>query len=375
MDSRLHIAHVLLSLQPGGLENGVVNVVNRLERARFRSTVICLKTAGEFAQRISAPGTVIHEMGLQPGTDWSLPWRLARLLRRERVDIVHTRNAESFFYGCAAAKLGGIAGLVHSEHGRTFDDRPIRFRLQRWMTRGADRVFAVSEQLKRDLCRHVGLAAAGIEVVYNGVDLTRFAQGSRNRSRDLLGLPQAALVVGSVGRLVSVKNYALLVRAMADPRLAAAHAVLIGEGPERAALEELIRSTGQEDRITLAGHRDDVHDLLPAFDAFVLPSVSEGMSNTLLEAMACGVPPVASRVGGNSEIVVPGSGLLFDSGDEAALRDALSTLCVDPTHRRALGEAARQRVMASFDMPSMIRRYEDLYLRVHGARLELQCEH
>lgn len=375
MDSRLHIAHVLLSLQPGGLENGVVNVVNRLERARFRSTVICLKTAGEFAQRISAPGTVIHEMGLQPGTDWSLPWRLARLLRRERVDIVHTRNAESFFYGCAAAKLGGIAGLVHSEHGRTFDDRPARLRLQRWMTRGADCVFAVSEQLKRDLCRHIGLTPAGIEVVYNGVDLARFAQGSRSRSRALLGLPETAFVVGSVGRLVSIKNYALLVRAMNDPRLATAHAVLVGEGPERAALEELIRTTGQQGRITLAGHRDDVHDLLPAFDAFVLPSVSEGMSNTLLEAMACGVPPVASRVGGNAEIVTQGSGLLFDSGDEAALRDALATLCAGPAPRRSLGEAARQRVMASFDMPSMIRRYEDLYLRVHGARLELQCEH
>jgi sugar transferase (PEP-CTERM/EpsH1 system associated) len=375
MYTRLHIAHVVLSLQPGGLENGVVNIVNGLDGSGFRSTVICLKRRGEFAQRIVAPAATIHEMGLKAGNDWTLPWRLARLLRREGVDIVHTRNAESFFYGCAAAKLGGIAHLVHSEHGRRFDDRPLRFHLQRLLSRGTDAIFAVSQQLKQDLCRHIGLKQEDIDVVYNGVDLARFGRGGRGIARAKLGLPESAVVVGSVGRLVSVKNYALLLRALRDPALARVHAVLIGEGPERAALEDLVRGAGMGDRVKLLGHRDDVHALLGGLDIFVLPSLSEGMSNTLLEAMACAVPPVASHVGGNGEIIVDGvSGRLFPNGDETALRDVLVELCSEEQRRDSLGDAARHRVMSAFDLEVMVRNYEALYERVASATLELRCE-
>jgi sugar transferase (PEP-CTERM/EpsH1 system associated) len=375
VDPRLHIAHVVLSLQPGGLENGVVNVVNGLDADRFRSTVICLKQAGEFAQRLKAPGTTVHTMGLQPGNDWGLPWRLSRLLRREGVDVVHTRNAESFFYGAAAAKLGGIRHLVHSEHGRTFDDKPARFRLQRLLSSGADAIFTVSEQLKRDLCVHVGLAPRKVEVLYNGVDLSRFGSTRREAARVALGLAKDTIVVGSVGRLVSVKNYALLIRALRDPGLAKVSTILIGEGPERAALEQQIQSDGLSDRVRLLGHRDDVHTLLSALDVFVLPSLSEGMSNTLLEAMACGVPPVASRVGGNGEIVADGvHGRLFASGDEQALRAALLELCLDEQRRKAFGQAGQHRVKSAFDLGVMVRNYESLYERVTRSTRELKWE-
>ena len=370
----IRILHVLLSLEPGGLENGVVNVINRLDRSRFESSVCCLKRAGEFARRIDDPRVAIHELDWRGGNDPRLALRLAGLLRRTRPHIVHTRNAEPFFYGFAGAKLARAQALVHSEHGRKFDDRPSRFAVQRWMSSHTDAIFAVSGQLKADLVKHVGLSAAAIEVLHNGVDLSRFNVAepapAHARARGALrrewGVPDGALVVGSVGRLVAVKNYGLLLRAIASSGLDV-HVVLAGEGPERAALTALAAALGMASRVHLLGHSNDVDRVLRAFDVFVLPSLSEGMSNTLLEAMAAGVPPVASVVGGNGEIVRDGvDGKLFPSDDESALAACLVALCRDDALRARFAAAARERVHATFDIRHMIERYEQLYERVHA---------
>jgi len=237
MGPRIHIQHVLLSLQPGGLENGVVNIVNGLDPSRFRSSLCCLQSAGGFASRVRAPDVSIHEMGLGRGNDYRLPWRLAWLFRRTRPDIVHTRNLEAFFYGFLGAKLAGVRTLIHSEHGRTFPDKWHRLWVQRLFSRYTTTVFAVSEQLKRDLVREVGLPAARIEVLYNGVDLSRCAPTDRESVRRRLDAGAGDIVIGSVGRLVPVKNYPLLLRA-AQGLVANATIIIVfvGDGPERTAL-------------------------------------------------------------------------------------------------------------------------------------------
>ena len=366
MDTPLHIQHVLLSLEPGGLENGVVNVVNRLDSGRFRSSVCCLKRAGEFAARFAAGKVAIHEMGSPGGRDLLLPFRLARLFRRTATDIVHTRNVEAFFYGFLGAKLAGVRSIVHSEHGRTFDDRPLRLRAQRVLSGYTDAIFAVSEQLKRDLVAQVGIPADCIDVLYNGVDVSRFAPSQREPLRAALGLGAATLLVGSVGRLAPVKNYPLLLRAVRGLAREDVAVVLVGDGPERGALEAEARALGLGGRVHILGHREDVAALLGAMDVFVLPSVSEGMSNTLLEAMAAGAAVAASNVGGNPEIVRDGvNGLLFESGDEPGLRDKLQLLLGDPALRARLAHAARARVLRDFAIEAMISRYERLYLSVH----------
>ncbi len=369
MNRPIHVQHVLLSLRPGGLENGVVNVVNRLDPARFRSSVCCLQGSGEFAGRISRDGVAVHEMGLRTGNDPLLPLRLARLFRRSNTDIVHTRNAEAFFYGVVGARLAGVRTVIHSEHGRTLPDTPRRMRLQRWLARFADTIFAVSEQLKLDLVEHVKLPARRIEVLYNGVDLRRFAiadrAGARAAARARLGVGDDTVVIGSVGRLAAVKNYGLLVGALAG--IDGAVLVLVGDGPMHAELESAAAAAGVSRRLRLPGHCDDVAGLLPGLDIFALPSLSEGMSNTLLEAMAAGLPVVASRVGGNGEIVRDGvDGLLFPSGDVEALRAALVRLRGDPALRAAMGESARVRASTSFGIDAMIDRYEALYARAYA---------
>jgi sugar transferase (PEP-CTERM/EpsH1 system associated) len=362
MDKKIHVQHLLLSLQPGGLENGVVNVVNRLSASRFQSSICCLKHAGEFAARINSD-VPIHEMGWRSGNDPWLPFRLARLFRKTRPDIVHTRNVESFYYGFLGAKLAGIKCVIHSEHGRTFDDRPIRFRVQRWFAEHTQALFAVSKQLSADLDKHVGIPQSRIQVLYNGVDLERFGSGDRATARRLLGLQQTDLVIGSVGRLVQVKNYPLLLKAVAALNQKDVIVVLVGDGPVRAALQALAKSLGLEQQVRFLGHRDDVTSLLAGMDIFVLPSFSEGMSNTLLEAMASGVACVASNVGGNPELISEGlDGYLFPSDDEAALTSHLQRLCLDADLRQQLGEAARARIVREFSIDAMIARYEELYL-------------
>lgn len=362
MEKKIHVQHVLLSLQPGGLENGVVNVVNRLSPDRFESSICCLKTGGEFVSRLN-PGIPIHEMGWRGGNDLSLPFRLARVFRKTRPDIIHTRNAEAFFYGFMAAKLAGIECLVHSEHGRTFNDRPLRFRVQRWFSAHTRAIFSVSEQLKRELVMRIGLPEESIQVLYNGVDLERFGGSERDAARRQLGLSETDLVIGSVGRLVPVKNYGLLLKAVAALGRKEVVTVLVGDGPERPGLEELAKSLGIHDKVRFPGHRNDITSLLSMMDIFVLPSVNEGLSNTLLEAMASGVASVASNVGGNPEIIShEHDGYLFASENEEALAGYLQQLCSSPELRHRFSEAGRSRIVREFSMQAMINRYEDFYL-------------
>ncbi|HEX5461300.1 MAG TPA: glycosyltransferase [Steroidobacteraceae bacterium] len=357
----VHVCHLVLSLEPGGLENGVVNVVNGLSPAEFRSSVCCLQRSGEFAARLR-PDVPVSVMGLRPGNDPVLPLRLAKLLRKARVDIVHTRNAEPFFYGYLAARLARIPVVVHSEHGRTFPEQPLRAMVQRLLMRGVDAAFAVSTQLRADLVRELGIDGSRMEVLYNGVDTGSFrpldapCQGSASGER---------LRIGSVGRLVPVKNYTLLLNAFARLPPDACQLILVGEGPERGALERLADDLRIRDRVEFAGHRDDVPDLLRTLDIFVLPSLSEGMSNTLLEAMATGVAAVASDVGGNREIIESErSGLLFPSGDTAAAAAQLQRLIASRELRRAVGGAGAARVRGTFSIEAMLGRYAELYRRL-----------
>lgn len=358
----MHVQHVLLSLEPGGLENGVVNVVNGLNPSRFVSSICCLKHSGEFASRLSAQTKGIHELGWRGGTDLGLPLRLASVFRRTQTDVVHTRNATAFLYGVLGAKLAGVPTIVHSEHGRTFDDRKIRLYAQKFLTIFADAVFAVSAQLKHDVAARVGIPAADIGVLYNGVDLSNVVKTSKTTFCKQIGVDEDTLIVGSVGRLVAVKNYGLFLRSIAHLRIPNVAVVLIGEGPERNALELEAARLGIADSVHFLGHREDAKSLLSAFDVFVLPSFSEGLSNTILEAMAARVPVIASNVGGNPELVQDGAtGFLFENNDIESLSKALKALLVSPIQRNHFAAAGRERVERDFSMETMISNYEAFY--------------
>lgn len=374
MKSIIHVQHVLLSLQPGGLENGVVNLINRLDENGFRSSVCCLKRAGEFSARLPPDKVTIREMGWRGGNNIWLPLRLARHFRKTGTDIVHTRNAEAFYYGFLGAKLAGVPAVVHSEHGRTFTDRRLRFLVQRAFSRYTDAIFAVSEQLRKDLVAHVGIPHDRIQVLHNGVDLHRFGATQRDQVRHDLGIDADIILIGSVGRLVSVKNYPLLLRAihrLDNPRLML---MLVGDGPERAALETLAENLKINEKVRFLGHRDDIPQLLGAMDVFVLPSINEGLSNTMLEAMASQVVTVASNVGGAAEIIQNNvNGMLFESENLDELCGKISKLLDDRALRDRLAAEGRSSVLRDFDIDGMVSRYEALYRSVFSATSGLRA--
>ncbi len=367
----IKILHVIHGLQRGGLENGVVNLLNHLPADQFEQAVCCLDQRGEMADRIQREvPIVVLDRGRH---DLRVPLRLARLLRELRPDIIHCRNWNAWPDTVAAHWLSGRrATLVWSFHG--FTDRdwlPLRRRLaSRVLARATNHLFAVCHDAARRYASASGLAERRFDVLYNGVDMSRFAPSqNREELRSQLGFKPDEMLVLTVANLIPVKDHSSLVQAIAalpamvdNPRV---RVLFLGEGGLRPHLEQQIAELGLTRQVSLLGKSDQVADYLAAADVFVLPSRLEGMSNAILEAMASGLPVIARRVGGNPELVVDGNtGLLCEPDDVADLSAAISRLITDGELRLQMGQAARQRAHDVFSIKAMMMAYGHFYRRI-----------
>ena len=373
MSGRPMVVHVVHSLETGGLENGVVNLVNR-ESGQFRHVVVCMSGSGAMHERLDASVEVVT-IGKRPGNDVRAFARLVRVFRRLGPGIVHSRNWPTVD-AIPAARVAGVSRVVHSEHGREFSDpdgRNARRRLaRRLLAPLVSHFVAVSNDLRAWLVAEVGIPPRKVTTIHNGVNLDRFGVVEKRGAREQLGLPAEALVIGTVGRLDPVKDQAALVRALAGllPGHPETWLVIVGDGPCRADLGRLSRELRVEDRVRLLGQRSDVPVVLSAMDVFALPSIAEGMSNTVLEAMATGLPVVATRVGGSPELVADGvTGRLVPRSHERALCEALATYLEDADLREVHGKAARQRAIERFGLDRMCQGYVDVYRRVLAGRV------
>jgi sugar transferase (PEP-CTERM/EpsH1 system associated) len=372
MSERPLIAHVVNSLATGGLENGVVNLINR-SGSRFRHVVVCMTSAGEFQKRLP-PGVEVWSMGKAPGQDLGAFLRLVKLFRRLRPAIVHSRNWGAYD-AIPAARLARVPFVVHGEHGRDIEDpegrNTRRNRIRRLLGPLVSHFVTVSHDLRRWLIEDVRVRAGKVGTIHNGVDVTRFGDHGGDEARAALGLRPDDLVVGTVGRLDLVKDQAGLIRAFASvlAKHPGAQLLVIGDGPCRDDLARLVGELGVGHRVRLLGERADVAALLPALDVFVLSSIAEGMSNTVLEAMATGLPLVVTRVGGNPELVEHGvNGTHVPPGQPTALAAAIETYLED-AHLRALhGKASRERAVEHFGLDRMCRAYVDLYAGLLSGR-------
>jgi sugar transferase (PEP-CTERM/EpsH1 system associated) len=300
--------------------------------------------------------------------------RLGILLRRLRPDVVHSRNW-SAFDAVPAARLARVRAIVHGEHGREASDpqgrNPRRNRLRRLAAPLIDRFVAVSDDLRRWLVTVVGVPEPRVVTIHNGVDTVRFTDDGRDDARRALALPLDAPVVGTVGRLDPVKDQMSLLDAVArlgDCRPAPV-LVVVGDGPCRRSLEERARTADLAGRVRFLGERADVPRLLRGFDVFVLPSIAEGISNTILEAMASGLPVIATQTGGNPELVAHGvTGALVPVGDPVAIAHIIRDYLADPHLRGLHGKAGRKRVVEEFRLERMAEQYGELYRTLAQAR-------
>jgi sugar transferase (PEP-CTERM/EpsH1 system associated) len=373
MSKPINIVHVVHALDVGGLENGLVNILNRLDD-RFTHTIMCLSRSGRMAERIKNSQVKIIEMRL-PTDRFRFPvLRLAREFQSISPDIVHTRGWATVDAICAA-RVAGVSRVIHGEHGREVGDPNGRNRkrnlVRKCLSPLVNRYVTVSDDLKSWLIRTVGIPESKVTTIHNGVDTRRFSPGRRGAIRDSLGLDDSVFTLGTVGRLDPVKDYSSLLQAFMPIARSARPVGLIiaGDGPLRSSIERLSSELKISDKVYLLGERHDIPQVLKACDVFTLTSIAEGISNTILEAMASALPVVATRVGGNPELVEHGiSGYLVSARDVAALTAAYESYLNDPTLKDEHGRNARARTEQRFSLERMASQYAQLYQGLMGAR-------
>jgi len=366
------VVHIIFRLATGGLENGLVNLINGTPGGRYRHAIVCLTEATDFRGRLQ-PEIPIVMLRKREGQDLASHVRLWQTLREMRPHIVHTRNLPTLEYAFVAA-LAGVPGRVHGEHGRDVYDIDGSNRkyniLRRAIKPLIHRYITVSKDLAEWLTRTVGIPRVRIAQIYNGVDDRRFQP--RKGASVALGpegfLPADAFVIGTVGRMETVKNQLLLVRAflrlldlVPDARKRA-RLVIVGDGILREESLSLLRAAKAERLAWLPGERSDIPEIMRALNVFVLPSLAEGISNTILEAMASGLPIVATRVGGNPELVDAGeTGQLVPPNDPEVMAKAFESYMLNPMQAFQHGQAGRKKIEAQFSMEAMITNYLSVY--------------
>jgi sugar transferase (PEP-CTERM/EpsH1 system associated) len=370
------IVHVVHHLTIGGLENGLVNLINRLLQNEYRHAIVCLTDYSDFKERIKKPDVEVYALHKRPGKDMKVYLDLWHLFRRLKPDVVHTRNMATM-EAQLPALLAGVPQRVHGEHGRDsrdIDGKNTKYQLLRKIFRPViTHYIALSLDLREYLQAQVGVPGHKISHICNGVDTEIFHPAGKNAK---MLLPEGfnredMLIIGTVGRMEPEKDPMTLANAFihllntypqARQKL---RLVMIGDGVLLEPVKTLLAEAGVTALTWLPGERDDVSQLLQTMDVFVLSSLIEGISNTILEAMASGLPVVATHVGGNSEIVDEDvTGLLVPRSDPALLAAAIRRYLEDPEMRRRHGALARRRIEEEFSIDKMVRQYHDLYDRL-----------
>jgi len=369
--ARLRVLHVITEVGLGGAENLLLDTL-RYQKARGHEVSVCSLRPDDVlapAIREVCPLTTL-DMGhaLTP----LVLWRLRRLLRRGRYDVVHSSLYQANLATRLVARLAGAPVNISSVHSPyTWMRRP-HFLADRWTSHLADYVVTVSEAVRQFSIQREHLSPAKVVTLRNGIDLRRFdaitdREATRRDTRAALGYAPSDLVICVAARLYELKGHTYLFQALEHllPRYPHLRLFLAGDGPHRPALEAECQARGLTARVQFLGARKDIPELLAACDIFVLPSLYEGLSLAVLEAMAMRCPVVATAVGGAGETIEDGvQGLLVPPADVAALERALERLLKDAALRQSLGEAGRGRVEAEFTLEGMMEKTEALYYQL-----------
>ena len=370
------VVHLIYRLDFGGLETLLVDCINHMPPERYRHAIVCLTGYTAFADKITRPGVALYALDKQPGLGLGIHVKLFKLLRQLRPAVLHTYNFACAEYA-APAWLAGVPVRVHAEHGRDASDpqglnRKHNF-LRRALVPFIDRYVPVSHDLHRWLKDVVGIPAAKAELIMNGVDTVRFAPNLPAAATPWAG--EDVFTIGTVGRLQDVKDQASLIEAFAllcarlPEQRARLRLAIVGDGPLREKLARKAQDAGVLELVWFPGARNDIPELMRSFDVFALSSIAEGTPVTLLEAMACGLPVVATKVGGIPEVVQEGvNGALVPASNPQALAEALGLYATDPARVSTHGAAARLSIERHYSVAAMVGAYTALYDRLSNTK-------
>jgi len=362
---RLKILHVILSLNVGGAERMVSDFISNDHSGDCQHVVCCLDSIGVFGERLIEQGIKVVHIARRPGKDWRLIFKLARFIYKEKIDVVHTHGETPWFYGALATKLVVTTPVkcITTIHGYGGGDRVevTDFRLWKFLSLITSKIIVVADNLRTEMLEN-GFSPDKVITILNGIDLGEADDEKQVRSD--WGLSDNDFVVGIVARLSPIKNHQLLFKAIQKlvVQQSTVKLLVVGDGPERANLEALSQELNLQNQIVFCGEQPQAQEFYPLFDAFVLPSLSEGISMTLLEAQAAKVPVVASAVGGNCEIITNDeTGLLFPSGEVEGLFKCLNELYHSTNLRTKLATKGFKRVSDTFNIQGMIQKYLHIY--------------
>jgi sugar transferase (PEP-CTERM/EpsH1 system associated) len=368
------IVHIIYRLGIGGLENGLVNLINNMPQEAYRHVIVCLKDSTDFQHRLTRSDIVIYQIHKKEGQDWGSLFRVYWLLKELKPDIVHTRNLAAVEYQLVAW-LAGVKCRIHGEHGwDVFDPDGNNIKYQ-WVRRIfkplIQRYIPLSRQLENYLTDKIRVPPEKISRICNGVDTSQFYP-LKGKKLALPGSPfsfsQQDKIIGTVGRMHGVKDQITLVNAFIllcqrEPNLKQTlKLIIIGDGPLKETAINLLMEQQLNENIWLPGERDDVAEIMRRFDVFILPSQSEGISNTILEAMATALPVIATDVGGNSELVEDGkTGLLTAPGNPEAMADKIADYIHHIEKMRLHSQQGYRRALTEFSLVAMVERYKAVY--------------
>lgn len=368
--------HLIFRLDFGGLEMLLVELINRLPLDKYRHVIVCLTNSTEFAKKITREDVKIYSLHKAAGLGFKTHAQFWRLCRQLRPAILHTYNLPTIEYSLTAC-LAGVPIRVHAEHGRDISDPEGKIwkynALRKLLRPLIDCFIPVSRDLEQWLRTRIGVLSNKICLINNGVDLQRFTCREKNdliRKSDAL-FSEDHFVIGTVGRLQEVKNHLalidafLLLRTRFPLEAALARLMIVGDGPLLETLKNRIRQEGLTEFIKLPGARNDIPELLRGLSLFAMSSLAEGTPVVLLEAMASGLPVVATRVGGIPDLVVhEQTGYLVESTNVEALAAAMGRYLTDPALVQQHGKAGRKRVEEVYGLDTMLKGYLDLYDRL-----------
>ncbi|MEO8679640.1 MAG: glycosyltransferase [Vicinamibacterales bacterium] len=364
----VRVLQVVLSLTPGGTERLVIEICRRLG-PEFSVAVCCLDDEGAWAGELREHGVEVVALGRQPGFRPGIGRRIAAVARARRIDLLHCHQYTPFVYGRIAKYWRPRLKLAYTEHGRLSDAPPSwkRQLVNPVLARFDGAIVAVSHDL-RDYMIESKFPSRRVDVIHNGIDVHAVpSPAERQRARRMLGLADDAFVTATVARLDPVKDFQTLLNSFALVRQAVPHAQLlvVGDGPERDALWQRAAQPDLCGSIHFLGMRPDVRAILPAADVYVNSSISEGVSITILEAMASAVPVVATSAGGNPEVLAEGgAGVLVPVRNPSRLAQAIVALAADRAGRARLATLGRRRLESSFTIQRMVAEYAQLYHRL-----------
>jgi len=361
-----NLIHITYSLDVGGIERLVLDLVKKLNENKYKICVCALSNNLKLRDEFAKVNVPVYSLPKKDGIDFALPFKLMRLFRQNKTDIIHTHNIGPWLYGTIAARLTGVRAIVHTEHSNLFLSQNKLMIAERYLVRFTSYVISDSVKVYKHLVDLQKVNSDKIKIIYNGIntDVFRSERSGLNLMRKELNLKENSKMIGIVARLEPVKDHLTLLNAfkIVTEKIPGSILLIVGDGSQRIILKQKVAELKLNQNILFLGSRGDIPNILSALDVFVLSSENEGLSLSLLEAMAMGKPVVATNAGGNPEIVTDGiTGMLVPQKNPQKMAEAIVKILKNQDIGRKMGEAGRKRVEEKFSLDRMVREYEALY--------------